>query len=145
MVHSELTNEIQVFQAWVEMMPERIDSWLSELPEEKRSFFDYSIESLDRVEDYLISRFTLEDLKDQSRKFEFDAVVCYTLKVFEKHWTRSEFRIELEDKSNILYKVPAIRKIPAEGADFSPYMMFPPIINTQRREVLKRNLVSRIK
>ena len=42
------------FEAWVATLDERIFDWLMKMTDEQKKLFDYSIESLDEVQKYLI-------------------------------------------------------------------------------------------
>lgn len=136
------SNEKEInFSAWINLLDDRIEDWLGSLSFEERSSFDYSIESLDEIERYMISKFSLEDLQENSNKKEIDAIASYVLKTFENNWSKSEFVIELKDKKNILFNRPAITVLPKRGMAFSPYQFMPSIINLGRvggfQQVLK--------
>ncbi len=120
------------FEAWVETIDERLFDWFNHLAPENKNDFDYSIDSLEKAEKYLIERFTLEDLRNPLYKYEIDAVASYIIKVFAMHWPNSKFVIELDDEKNILFNRPAVITDPAIGMAFSPYQIIPSTVNLKR-------------
>lgn len=126
-------NEKQAnFEAWVATLDERIFDWLMKMTDKQKKLFDYSLESLDEVQKYLIGKYELEDLRDDNNKFDIDGVASYVYSVFMKHLPNYQCLIELKDKKNLLYNQPAINTIPRVGVDFSPYFFLPRIINLKR-------------
>ena len=120
------------FNSWISTMDDRISDWLETLSKNDFLVFDFSVNSLDEMEKYLIEKYELKDLNNSNNKIEIDACMSYVLEVFRKNWTKSEFTIELKDEKNILFNRPAIRVIPAKGMDFSPYQILPSIINLKK-------------
>jgi hypothetical protein len=120
------------FEAWVATLDERIFDWLMKMSDEQKKLFDYSIESLDGVQKYLINKYELEDLGDERNKFAIDGAASYVYSVFMKHLPNYQCLIELKDNKSLLYNQPAINTIPRIGVDFSPYFFLPRIINLKR-------------
>lgn len=125
-------DNIKIFEAWVATIDERICDWFQTLSPNELERFDYSIESLDDVERYLIENYSLDDFKDVSNRRSIDAIASYMLKVFSQHWKYYKFKIELEDERNILYNRPSIITDPEIGMAFSPYFLLPRILNLKR-------------
>ncbi|WP_405225708.1 hypothetical protein [Dokdonia sp. Asnod1-B02] len=132
------------FDAWVDLIDERILDWRNGLNTELKCNLDFSIDSLDLIEKYLFENFTLESIKSTENKLQIDGAASYAIKVFEKHWTNSQYVIELDDKKNVLYNRPAIITNPPKGAAFSPYMFIPAIINLKKTGIFRKNLESRL-
>lgn len=120
------------FEAWVATIDERILDWFQSLSKEKICLFDYSIDSLDEMEKYLINNYSLEDLRDVKNKISIDAAASYIIKVFSIHWESHEFKIELDDEKNILFNRPSIITVPEIGMAFSPYQILPSTLNLKR-------------
>lgn len=120
------------FDAWIATIDERISDWFQGLSKEEVSLFDYSIDSLDEIEKYLINNYSLEDLRDVKNKISIDAAASYIIKVFSIHWKSHEFRIELDDEKNILFNRPSICTVPEIGMAFSPYQILPSTLNLKR-------------
>jgi hypothetical protein len=128
----EIKEKQDNFEAWVATLDERIFDWLMKMTDEQKRLFDYSIESLDEVQKYLISKYELEDLSDDNNKFDIDCAASYVYSVFMKHLPNYQCLIELKDKKNLQFNQPAINTIPRIGVDFSPYFFLPSIINLKR-------------
>jgi len=122
----------QNFDAWVQTIDERIYDWFSYLEKDIKQRLDYSIDSLNVVEEYLVSKYSLQDFRDQQNKNEIDAAASYIIKVFELNWPKAKYVIELDDIKNILYNRPAIITQPKIGMAFSPYQILPSTINLRR-------------
>lgn len=123
---------IKIFEAWVATIDERVYDWFQTLSSIELVKFDYSIDSLDDVERYVIENYNLDDLKDVQYKRPIDAAASYVLKVFSIHWNHHMFKIELDDERNILYNRPAIATDPEIGMAFSPYQIIPSTLNLKR-------------
>lgn len=128
------------FDAWIATIDERISDWFQGLSKEDVSLFDYSIDSLDEIERYLIKNYQLENLKDEKNKISIDAAASYIIKVFSIHWKSHKFKIELDDEKNVLFNRPSIITDPEIGMAFSPYYFLPSILNLKRVGDLKHVL-----
>ncbi len=133
------------FNSWIETLENRVFIWLDSLPEKSKAYFNFSIESLDEVERYLISKYELNDLQDVSSKSDIDGSLSYVIKVFEENWPNTKYVIELDDEKNILFNIPAIVTQPQIGAAFSPFMFVRGILNLKRTGIFRKNLESRLK
>ncbi len=120
------------FEAWVLMIDDRLLDWFQFLSEEQKSKFDYSVDSLDEIEKYLIGKYKLEDLRDSRNKMEIDAAASYIIKVFFLNWPNPKYTIELDDEKNILFNRPAVITEPQIGMAFSPYQILPSTLNLRR-------------
>ena len=115
------------------------------MTDEQKKLFDYSLESLDEVQKYLIGKYELEDLRDDNNKFDIDGAASYVYSVFMKHLPNYQCLIELKDKKSLLYNQPAINTIPRVGVDFSTYFFLPRIINLKRIGDFRFQLENKIK
>jgi len=133
------------FEAWLATIDERISDWIQSLSAREATLFDYSVDSLDEIEKYLINIFDLEDLKNEKNKVTIDAAASYILKVFSIHWSSHKFKIELEDEKNILFNRPSICTLPEIGMAFSPYQILPSTLNLKRVGGFRKILESKKK
>lgn len=132
MKQGELKDMQTDFEAWVATLDERIFDWLQKMNDEQKLIFDYSIASLDEVERYLISKYKLDDIRDERNKYAIDGAASYVYSVFMKQLPNYQCITELKDKKNLLFNLPAINTNPRVGVDFSPYFFLPRIINLKR-------------
>lgn len=132
MTQEEKNEKLENFNFWIQTIEERILDWKQTLNQETKNQFDYSVQSLDKIESYLTSKYELEDLSNQQNKIEIDACLSYVLEVFRRNLPTNEFLIELEDEKNVLFNRPAVNTKPKVGMDFSPYYFLPSIINLKR-------------
>ena len=131
------------FEAWIATIDERISDWFQSLSKEEVALFDYSVNSLDEIEKYLINNYSLDDLRDVKNKIPIDAAASYIIKVFSIHWKSHEFKIELDDEKNILFNRPSISTVPEIGMAFSPYQILPSTLNLKRVGGVRKILESK--
>ncbi len=129
------------FDAWVALIDDRIEDWFITLSNHLKDKFDYSINSLDEIEKYLIEKFVLDDLRNEMNKKEIDAIASYILKTYKLHWPNGEYVIELEDKKNVLFNRPAIITNPKVGMAFSPFQFLQSTLNLKRIGAFKQMLL----
>ena len=145
MKKSELTRMQIGFESWVATLDERIFDWLQKMPEDQKILFDYSLESLDEVQKYLINKYNLDDLRNERNKYGVDGAASYVYSVFMKHLPNYQCRTELKDQKNLLFNLPAINTDPRVGVDFSPYFFLPRIINLKTTNDFRYILESKTK
>lgn len=97
------------FNAWVADMDDALERFLQRLPEALRRKMNYSPESLDDLENWLLARYPSKDMMlvaDQSRTV--DGVARYIGETFRKnaggHWD-----IELKDPKAAFFAVPFLK------------------------------------
>lgn len=131
------------FEAWIQTLETRLAKWFSMIDPQFAATLDFSPESLDEVEKYLVEKYDLKDLKNPKNKTEIDAAASYILKVFSLNWSNPRYVIELDDEKNILFNRPAIITQPQIGMAFSPYQILPSTINLKRIGGMRKVLESK--
>ena len=137
---STIQEKKENFEAWVALIDDRVEDWFMTLPLAQKNKFDYTMDSLDEIQRYMISKFVVDDLRDQRNKMEIDAIASYVMRVFSKHVPNPEFVVELKDERNMLYNLPAIITKPKTSSAFSPYFYFLSIVNLKEVGTFKHAL-----
>ena len=118
-----LTKRKQDFELWVEKTPEVINYNTTSLPIAVSVRLDYSLGSLDVLEEHLISNFNLETIFLEENKSYFDFSARYVGETFKRNLPHSRWKINLEDKSHPYYGLPVITGSPDQRVDYSPYSL----------------------
>ncbi|MBV7435034.1 hypothetical protein KRX19_08360 [Cardiobacteriaceae bacterium TAE3-ERU3] len=104
-----------LFQYWLMDMPDAKERMMDRLPAEVKNRLDYSIESLDILEAYLLSQYASIDEIDQEPPDIINGYAIYVGETFRKvakSLTKIEptkWTIELDDTDNAYYNIPIIR------------------------------------
>ena len=97
------------FIEWTESIQTRIAEFLELIPQDMRGQLDYSVESLDILENWLLAKYP--DYKSARMDSEYpimSAAGSYVAEVFLKH-LGGKLTIELDDQENAFQGVPGIR------------------------------------
>lgn len=101
-------------------MSDAIDRFVNGFSKEARQYFDYSPDSLDFLERWLIERYgTIELLHQQDQAAVVDGAARYVGQVFRRHLGGKWF-IDNDDKKNVYYKRPQLSGMKGQLAQFSP-------------------------
>jgi hypothetical protein len=101
-------DQLSQFQAWLGYMDSALASFKLELPVELRSKLDYSVASLDALEEWLLQRYTsISDIKAKSESLFLDGSARYVGEVF-RGVTRSEWSIQLDDPKRVYFGLPVL-------------------------------------
>lgn len=95
------------FEWWITTMPDKIVEMKENLPRHLHDQLDYTIRSIDVLENHLITDYSSETLSHN--KIFWDGFASYLAKVYKAAIPASEWHIELEDKLNVFYNMPALR------------------------------------
>lgn len=94
------------FQEWIFFISDKMDYFTEQFAEENNLTLDYSVESLDRLEQWIITRFN--DSKDLiSDKKLLDLIGIYIGETFRNH-IGGKWHIDLENKQNVYYHMPVL-------------------------------------
>ena len=110
---SDLNGKEDNYNWWLNIMPDEMPR-LSILPKEVRAHLDYSLDSLDVIEEYIISNYTVDELKDRKNKFARDLFVRYIGETFRRNVPELYWAFESEDEKDAYYGIPVLMTM-AEG------------------------------
>lgn len=104
----DVQHEEEQFQYWLADMDDALERFLKSLPPETRSKLDYSIESLDAVEDWILEKYgSTAEMLDPKESRTVDGLARYIGETIRRnvggHW-----EIRLDDPKYAYYGIPQI-------------------------------------
>lgn len=117
----EIEKKKEDFEWWITSLPDRIEELKESLPESISCKLDYSIESLNVIEDYVIDNYTAEYLESDKGKDTLNLLASYIGTTLKKLLPDTSWYIELEDEDDIYYCLPTLSSL--NSASISPYML----------------------
>ncbi|WP_335966819.1 hypothetical protein [Galbibacter sp. PAP.153] len=101
----ELEND---FEWWITCIPDKIERLEELIPPSIFSQLDYSLQSLNILGNYIIEKIqTVSNLKNEQELW--DCIASYVGTCYRRNVPTAKWRVELEDKNNLFYGVPALR------------------------------------
>jgi hypothetical protein len=110
---NDLNGKEDNYTWWLNIMPDEMPR-LSILPKEIRDRLDYSLGSLDVIEKYIVSNYTVAELKDRKNKFARDLFVRYIGETFRRNVPELFWAFEARNEKDAYYGIPVLMTI-AEG------------------------------
>lgn len=104
---SDLNGKEDNYTWWLNIMPDEMPR-LSILPKEVRMRLDYSPGSLDVLETYIRTNYTMDEMKDRRNKFARDLFARYIGETLRKNGTELYWSFETEDDQSPFYGVPVL-------------------------------------
>ncbi|MDI9881121.1 hypothetical protein [Flectobacillus longus] len=117
---------------WITCIPDKIDRLEELLPKELYSTMDYTISSLDILEKFLLERFTIQDMINESELR--DCLACYLGVVYEKNISQARWYVELENEKDAFYGVPILR-VPNK-LTFEPHSYITTLLDRKKGNLL---------
>lgn len=113
-------NQEDQFQVWLIHMDTAIHEFKKILQEDMNNIPDYSSESLDILEGWLLSRYSSkEDIKRESEAIIFDGSVRYLGEAFRKT-LGGRWVINFNDRTDVFYGIPQLSDMSGQEVPFSP-------------------------
>ena len=98
------------FEMWLFDMDARLEGLVSRLPDSVAEQLDYSLESLDAIEGWLLQEFeSVSAALDDTAKEVSDEISRYVGETIRKN-AGGKWDIELEDEKNAYFKMPVLQK-----------------------------------
>ncbi|MDR0865948.1 MAG: hypothetical protein LBO74_13595 [Candidatus Symbiothrix sp.] len=120
------------FNWWITCIPDKIISLKKKLPEEVTNQLDFSIESLDVLENYLLNVYSIKTMIND--KEMWDECASYLAKTYKKIIPQSKYYIELNDKKNVFYNKPILRV--EDKIDFEPHSFVTTTLSRKKGNLL---------
>ena len=125
------------FESWIAGMSNRIDEWIECVPPSDLSF-DFSIESLDKLEQFLLSNYAVEDLENEAKRMELDGAVSYIGETIINVLREARWVIYLDDESNIYFGLPCV--LTKYSGALSIHLLLKEILEAKTGKVLTNRL-----
>jgi hypothetical protein len=94
------------FDNWVDNLDDFIETAFDLLPENISEQMDYSIESLDKLEDYLLKTYTSEQFNAIANKDLLGGLAAYFGETARQNASNGYWSIDLVNKKNVYYNLP---------------------------------------
>lgn len=96
------------FEEWLFIMDDRLSDFIESLPENIKNEMDYSADSLDIIERWLLSLFSKsETILEEKNKFFLDGLSRYIGETYRKQLT-GKWSINIDDPEFVFYGLPII-------------------------------------
>jgi hypothetical protein len=96
------------FEIWLFEMDDELDAFISETAPGISDQLDFSEESLDVLEDWMLSRYkTVDELMENSQKIVLDRIARYIGETIRKKYNLT-WKIELQDPDDAYYGLPVM-------------------------------------
>ncbi|MEY4938156.1 MAG: hypothetical protein RIS64_4517 [Bacteroidota bacterium] len=126
------------FEWWLTVNPDRLLDLFKILPEELN--LDYSIDSLNRLEIFLINHYTAETIVLKENHTLLDNLSRYVGEVARRHLKKAKWDVILKDKKNIYYNIPIINAPYIFGEQFCPLYTITTAISRKYGNYLHSNV-----
>jgi hypothetical protein len=123
------------FMEWVTFIDDRVEKWKRNIPNGLSQELNWKVESLDKLENYILKKFTKEKIISAENKEEVDAMASYIGETFRVNLPNAKWSIELDDERNIFFNKPTI-VTPTPGAAISPFNLLLRIFNENTGKLL---------
>lgn len=125
------------FESWIAGISNRIDEWIECFPPGNLSF-DFSIESLENLEGFLLSNYVVEDLENEVKRKELDGAVSYIGETIINVLRGAKWVIYLDDESNIYFGLPCV--LTKYSGAVSVHLLLKEILEAKTDKVLVNRL-----
>ena len=134
----------KIFENWKENTSNRIKSWKEGIiDKEEKLKLDFSEKSLSRLENYIISKYTSIDLKNQEKNTELDGIVSYLGETLIHLIPESKWIIYTEDKTNVYYNLPCVYT--KYSGSISVHFLLREILNAKTSDIIETRLKAVLK
>jgi hypothetical protein len=107
---SDLNGKEDNYTWWLNIMPDEMPR-LSILPKTIRDQLNYSMESLDLIEEYIRENYTAEELKDRKNRYARDLFARYIGETFRKNVSDLFWSFESGNEQDEYFGIPVLSSI----------------------------------
>jgi hypothetical protein len=112
----------ETFEDWEFVMDDALRDFYKKLPEELSDSLDYSSESLELLENYIIQHFTAESIEDPQNMYWLDGFARYVGEAFKENLKGARWDINLEHEDEIFFSLPLIIGARNQVSAYCPHM-----------------------
>jgi hypothetical protein len=124
------------FEGWITFIPDEVIKLKKMLPKEVSEKLDFSEESLDVIEKYLLQNYSNENFIREENKILLDRLARYVGSAFRRSLPNAYWDIELDDKNDVFFTLPVIKVKGAQLAPFSPHILITTLLARKRGNFL---------
>ncbi|ADY30183.1 hypothetical protein [Cellulophaga lytica] len=134
----------KIFKQWKENTSSRIENWKKGLiDKEEELVLDFSESSLSSLENHIISKYSLVDLKNKEKNNELDGIVSYMGETLIRLIPESKWIIYTEDKTNVYYNLPCVYT--KYSGSISVHFLLREILNAKTFDIIETRLKAVLK
>ncbi|WP_282133853.1 hypothetical protein [Cellulophaga baltica] len=127
------------FENWKKNTSSRIKSWKKGLiDDDEKLELDFSENSLFKLENYIISKYSPIDLKNQEKNIELDGIVSYIGETLIRLLPESKWIIYTKDKTNVYYNLPCVNT--KYSGSISVHFLLREILNAKTFDIIETRL-----
>jgi hypothetical protein len=124
------------FIEWVTFIDDRVEKWKRNITKKLANELNWKVDSLEKIERYILENFTKESIIKSESKGAVDAMASYIGETFRLNLPNAKWFIELDDEHNIYYNKPTI--VTQVGSAISPFNLVLRILNDGTGKVLMK-------
>lgn len=138
---SSIQEKRDQFQWWLTCIPDKVETLHDELPSQISSKLDYTLDSLQMLENYLIQNYTVDII--MKRKDLWDALASYVGTSFRRLIANSEWYIELDNEHDIFYNKPVLITKNSLFPPISPHSSITTLLDRKKGTHLTKTVLNR--
>jgi hypothetical protein len=108
MTDKEKAKNWKTFEDWKFVMNDALVEFFNKLPEELRDNLDFSVLSLNLLEQFILDNFTQDSLKEENNMYWLDGFARYIGEIFKRSLNNATWSINLKDEDEVYYGLPLI-------------------------------------
>jgi hypothetical protein len=142
---SSLTEKEEQFEWWVTIMYDRIKELKSELPGSLSDSLDFTVNSLDSLERYLLEHYPFEEIQLEKNKMLLDGLARYVGLTAQKNLKNAYWDMDLKNPENVFYLLPVVMMKDSKSSPLSPYTLVTALFDRKKGNYLSTVINSYIK
>ena len=133
-MNKSIEERYEDFVEWTTFVEDRFNDWIKTTSELKEKL-NWKPDSLSIIENYLLTNFSIEDLKSHENKYPIDAIVSYIGGTIRMNIPETIWKIDLEDQTNLFYNLPYL--VFKLGAPTCPHNLVKECLTTGNSGMIK--------
>lgn len=108
------------FEYWLFSIDDEIDFLLEEVPREMKDKLDFSVNSLEILESWILKQYqNTEEMLSETQTKIVNSIACYIGETFRKN-IGGKWDINLENPKFVFFALPILTNFPRESSPFCP-------------------------
>ena len=138
---SDLNGKEDNYTWWLNIMPDEMPR-LSILPKAIRDRLDYSMDSLDLIEDYIRENYSAEELKERKNRYARDLFARYIGETFRKNMSELFWSFESGNEQDEYFGIPVLASIGGTVPPMTPTVWVTELIAQREAHFLRSRVKS---
>ena len=138
---SDLNGKEDNYTWWLNIMPDEMPR-LSILPKAIRDRLDFSLDSLDLIEDYIRENYSAEELKERKNRYARDLFARYIGETFRKNMSELFWAFESANERDAYFGIPVLASIGGSVPPMTPTVWVTELIAQREAHFLRSRVKS---